>query len=115
MRLRMPRRSRRRSNKPVVPAFAGTTKWGVLFPSQRIRGELERRDEMRVGLGIAAEAAEHLSQCEVRSPRIVHAQACLEIGLRLAPQLLTLAERPQHAQQHCVLVVRNEPAFRLLE
>ena len=87
----------------------------ALLAPQRISGELERSDEMRVRLGIAAKPAEHLAQREVRAPRVVHAEACFEIGLRLAPELLTLTQRPQHAQQHRVLVVRGQPALRLLE
>ena len=46
---------------------------------------------------------------------VVQGDARLEIRLRLAPELLALAERPQHAQQRRVLIVRGEPMLGLLD
>src|SRR5437762_7759649 len=73
-----------------IPGFAcGSTR---ATPFQFLGRELERSDEVRVGFFAIAETAQHLAQCEVRAPIVFERKARFEIRLRLAPELLALAE-----------------------
>src|SRR5438874_71379 len=65
---------------------------------QLLRREPERRNEVHVGFIVLTEAAEHLSQCEVRAPVIVEREARFEIRLCFSPKLLALAQCPEHTQ-----------------
>src|SRR5438552_4469438 len=77
--------------------------------------ELERGDKVRIGLRVAAETTEHLAEREMRTPGVVEREACFEIGLRLAPELLALAQRSQDSQQDRIVIVRLQPALGLFE
>src|SRR5438309_3183257 len=95
--------------------FRGNDGTGISPPFQLVGREPQRRDEVRIGLVASAQPAEHLAQRQMRAPVIVQGDACLEIRLRLTPELLALAERSQHAQQRRVLIVRGEPTLGLLD
>ena len=75
--------------EPVLSEVEGRST--RVTPLQFVGRKSQRRDEVRIGLVASAQPAEHLAQCQVRAPVIVQGDACLEIRLRLAPQLLALA------------------------
>src|SRR5579864_9651062 len=97
-----------------TPRRPNRRKWH-LRPNLRVvarklpQRELQRGGEMRVRLVIAAELREQLAECDVRPPVIVQCETRLEIRLRLAPQLLALAQAAERVEQRRILVVRDEP------
>src|SRR5437762_12986021 len=70
---------------------------------------------MRIRLVVALEPRQKLAQRNVRAPGRVECEARLEIGLRLAPQLLALTEHPQRVEERRVVVVLAQPRLGLLE
>ena len=77
--------------------------------------QFEGGGQMRVRLVAALESRQKFAQRDMRAPGVVEREARLEIGLRLAPQLLPLAEDAQRIQEHRVLVVLSQPAFGLFQ
>src|SRR6185437_3421970 len=70
---------------------------------------------MRVRLVVTPELGQQLAERDVRAPVIVEREARLEVGLRLAPQPLALAQSSERVEQRRVLVVHREPALGDLE
>ena len=67
---------------------------------------------MRVRLVASSESREHLAQRDVRRIRVVEREARFEVRLRLAPELLPLAQDAERVQQR---LVPRELAQRALE
>ena len=75
---------RRTIFSPTASPMPCSRAW-TLSPLQFRQRELERRGELRIGIGVAVEMREELPQRDARAPGVLHRKARLEIGLRLAP------------------------------
>src|SRR5690349_24567234 len=76
---------------------------------------LQRRREVHVRELVAAEPRVQFAQRDARAPLVLEREACLEVGLRLAPQRFALAQQAERVQQRRVVRMRGEPALGRLE
>ena len=101
----------RRGDRRVRIAEIGTSLYSSVArpaPSAPRRGACWRAR-------VVPEPRMELAERHARAPMVLEREARLEVGLRLAPQRLALAQHAERVQQRRVLRVRREPALRGLE